>query len=78
MIFHSLDFVVFFLGFTAIYWCLPHRPQNIFLLVGSYFFYGYVHPWFLILIGASTVIDYASARGMERWPERKRVFLGMF
>ena len=77
MIFHSLDFVVFFVLVVAVYWRLGHRGQNILLLVSSYFFYGYVHPWFLILIGASTVIDYASARGMERWPERKRVFMGL-
>ena len=56
MIFHSLDFVLFFLVFTAIYWWLPHRLQNVFLFAGSYFFYGYVHPWFLILIATSTII----------------------
>jgi D-alanyl-lipoteichoic acid acyltransferase DltB (MBOAT superfamily) len=77
VIFHSLDFVVFFVLVVAIYWRLGHRGQNILLLVSSYFFYGYVHPWFLILIAASTVIDYGSARGMERWPERKRVFMGL-
>ena len=77
MIFHSLDFVVFFVLVVAIYWRLGHRGQNVLLFVSSYFFYGYVHPWFLILIATSTVIDYASARGMERWPERKRVFMGL-
>jgi len=77
VIFHSLDFVVFFVLVVAVYWRLGRRGQNILLLVSSYFFYGYVHPWFLILIGASTVIDYASARGMERWPERRRVFMGL-
>ena len=77
MIFHSLDFVLFFLVFTAIYWWLPHRFQNIFLFAGSYFFYGYVHPWFLILIATSTIIDYCAARGMEARPEHKRTFLWM-
>ncbi len=75
MIFHSLDFVLFFLAFTVIYWRLPHRIQNIFLFAGSYFFYGYVHPWFLILIATSTIIDYCSARGMEAWPDRRKAFL---
>ena len=75
MIFHSLDFVVFFVLVVAVYWCLGHRGQNVLLLVSSYFFYGYVHPWFLSLIAASTVIDYFSARGMERWPDRKRIFM---
>jgi alginate O-acetyltransferase complex protein AlgI len=77
VIFHSLDFVLFFLVFTAIYWWLPHRLQNIFLFAGSYFFYGYVHPWFLILIATSTIIDYCAARGMEARPEHRRSFLWM-
>ena len=75
MIFHSLDFVVFVLAFVAIYWMLPHRAQNVFLFAGSYFFYGYVHPWFLILIATSTTIDYVSARGMEARPDWKKRFL---
>jgi D-alanyl-lipoteichoic acid acyltransferase DltB (MBOAT superfamily) len=75
VIFHSLDFILFFLAFTAIYWWLPHRLQNIFLFAGSYFFYGYIHPWFLILIATSTVIDYCAARGMEARPGHRRQFL---
>jgi alginate O-acetyltransferase complex protein AlgI len=75
VIFHSLDFVVFFVVVVAIYWRLRRRAQNVLLLVASYVFYGYVHPWFLTLIAASTAIDYASARGMERWPARKRQFM---
>jgi alginate O-acetyltransferase complex protein AlgI len=75
VIFHSLDFVVFFAVVLILYWRLPHRGQNVLLLVASYVFYGYVHPWFLILIASSTFVDYLSARGMERWPERKRGFM---
>lgn len=75
MIFHSIDFVLFFLLVTAAYWRMPQRGQNVLLLVSSYVFYGYVHPWFLILIGTSTVIDYGAARGMEAWPERRTRFL---
>ncbi len=75
MIFHSLDFVVFFVAVTALYWAIPHRGQNVLLFAASYFFYGYVHPWFLILIAASTLIDYCAARGMERWPAVRKRFL---
>ena len=77
MIFHSLDFVVFVVLVVAIYWRLPQRAQNVLLLVSSYVFYGYVHPWFLILIASSTLIDYLSARGMERWPEHRRRFMAV-
>ena len=75
MIFHSLDFVIFFVATVAIYWLLPRRAQNLLLLVASYFFYGYVHPWFLILIAASTIVDYCAARGMERWPSHRKHFV---
>ena len=75
MIFHSLEFVAFFLVVVTVYWQLDHRSQNVLLLVASYMFYGWVHPWFLILIATSTTVDYCAARGMERWPEHKRAFL---
>ena len=77
MIFHSLDFVVFFVVVVSLYWRLGHDAQNVLLLVASYVFYGYVHPWFLALIATSTIIDYASARGMETWPDRRRGFMAL-
>ncbi len=75
MIFHSLEFVVLFLVTLAIYWQLTLKWQNVLLLAVSYLFYGWVHPWFLSLIFATTVIDYSAARGIERWPHRRRAFL---
>jgi alginate O-acetyltransferase complex protein AlgI len=77
MLFHSLDFVVFFLVVLALYWSVGHRLQNVLLLVASYFFYGYVHPWFLILLAGTTTVDYAAARAMGRYPEHKRLLLGL-
>ena len=75
MIFHSLTFVAFFLIVVSLYWRLPHRAQNALLLVSSYVFYGWIHPWFLLLIFASTVVDFWAGRGMATTPERKRWFL---
>jgi len=75
MIFHSVDYIVFLCVVLASYWSLNHRLQNCLLLVAGYFFYGYVHPWFLILIAASTVVDFSLALGMQRWPERKKQLL---
>ncbi len=75
MIFHSLDFLVFFLVTLAAYWSLPLRGQNLLLLAASYLFYGWVHPWFLSLIFATTFIDYWSARRMTERPEQKKAWL---
>jgi D-alanyl-lipoteichoic acid acyltransferase DltB (MBOAT superfamily) len=75
LIFHSLDFALFLVVFLTLYWALPERAKNPLLLAGSYFFYGYVHPWFLLLLAGSTLADYSYARAMARFPERKRFFL---
>jgi D-alanyl-lipoteichoic acid acyltransferase DltB (MBOAT superfamily) len=64
VIFHSLEFFVFFAITLAVYWQLPHRGQNVLLLVASYVFYGWVHPWWPLLLFATTTIDYWSARKM--------------
>lgn len=77
MIFHSLVFVCFFLLTTAIYWRLSHRGQNAWLVLVGYVFYGWVHPWFLTLLIATTCADYWAARGMDAWPERKRWMLAL-
>jgi len=75
MIFHSLEFAAFFAITITLYWSLRHRAQNGLLLLASYVFYGWVHPWFLALIVTTTVVDYLSARAMTRWPQRKKGFL---
>jgi alginate O-acetyltransferase complex protein AlgI len=75
VIFHSLTFAVFFVVLVPVYWALPTRGQNVLLLVASYVFYGWVHPWFLALIAATTLVDYWSSRGMDRWPARRGAML---
>ena len=75
MIFHSLDFVVFFFVTVTLYWRLSHRWQNRLLLVASYVFYGWVTPWFLILLVTSTTIDYWAALRMEADPAHKKRYL---
>ena len=75
MTFHSLEFLIFFATTAVLYWALPHRWQTILLLAANYVFYGWVHPWFLALILAATLVDYWSARGMQRWPARRKALL---
>ena len=75
MIFHSLDFLIFFVVVFAIYWALPFRAQNPFLLVAGYFFYGYVHPWYLLLIAFTSTADFSSAYWMSHHPTRRKLLL---
>lgn len=60
MIFTSIDFVIFFVVIFSLYWSLQKRlsAQNLLILAGSYFFYGYWDVRFLYLIVISTAIDY--------------------
>jgi len=62
VIFHSLEFAAFFIVTVTIYWRLPLAAQNVLLLVASYVFYGWVHPWWPVLLLITTVVDYWSAR----------------
>jgi D-alanyl-lipoteichoic acid acyltransferase DltB (MBOAT superfamily) len=61
MLLDSPIYVVFVALVVAIYWRLSHRAQNIFLLAVSYTFYAWWDWHFLLLIAASTSVDYLVA-----------------
>jgi D-alanyl-lipoteichoic acid acyltransferase DltB (MBOAT superfamily) len=74
--FTSVEFLIFFAAVFALYWLARERRwQNALLLVASYVFYGWVHPWYAVMLGAATLADYFIARGMLAHPERKRGLL---
>jgi len=77
VIFHSVDFVVFFVVVLVVYFRLGHRAQNLFLLVASYVFYGYAEPWIVVLLAATTLVDYFAGLGLARYPEKKRLLLAL-
>ena len=60
MAFTELAYAVFLPLVVALDWLVRVKTaQNIVLLVASYTFYGFVHPWFCLLIATSTLVDYA-------------------
>ena len=61
MKFNSWEFPLFFLIVWGVYLCLKRKPQNIWLLVASYFFYGWWDWRFCFLLALSTVTDYVCA-----------------
>lgn len=75
MIFHSLTYLAFLAVVLAVYWVLPRRGQNLSIVAASYVFYGWDHPWFLLPLWASTLVDFGCALGMEKFPNRRRWFL---
>lgn len=60
MLFNSPTFIVFLFVVFCLYWALGRRrPQNVLLLVASYVFYGAWSWKFLLLLIASTLVDFA-------------------
>src|SRR6266436_4807753 len=62
MLFDSPAYFVFLIPAVLVYWRLDRRWQNIFLLLASYFFYGWWDWRFLALIIGSTTVDFLIAQ----------------
>ena len=79
MLFNSFHFVVFFPLVVLTYFTLPHRHRWMLLLAASYYFYGSWRPEYLLLLIASTLVDYVAALGMEasRTPGRRKAWLAL-
>jgi D-alanyl-lipoteichoic acid acyltransferase DltB (MBOAT superfamily) len=77
MVFNSIQFVGFFLVVYALYRLLPHRAQNVMLVIASYVFYAAWDWRFLSLLIGSTIIDFLVGRYLGRTedPRRRRLAL---
>lgn len=75
MLFHSAEFLWFFVGVYALYIVLSrhYRWQNLLLLAASYYFYGYWDYRFLALIVASTVTDYVAGLRIQAARDEDRL-----
>ncbi|NQU58019.1 MAG: MBOAT family protein, partial [Rhodospirillales bacterium] len=72
MLFHTIEFAIFFAIVYPLYLILPHRLQNRMLLVASYVFYGWWDWRFLSLLVISSITDYLCALGIEASDQVKR------
>jgi len=78
MLFNSFEFAVFFPLVFIAYWFLLNRNlrlQNTFLLVVSYFFYGWWDWRFVFLLILSTLIDYGFGLIIHRSEKHKKLYL---
>lgn len=79
MLFNSLDFALFLPLVFILYWFVAKgrlKLQNVLVLVSSYLFYGWWDERFLLLIAASTLIDYSIGRQLAATENAgKRKFL---
>ena len=65
VVFASFLFLFWFLpAFLPVYHAAPARWRNLALTLGSFVFYGWWRPHYVLLMLASIAIDYAAARCM--------------
>lgn len=82
MLFNSLAFAFFFTVVFLLYWLLLGRwvkAQNVFLLLASYFFYGWWNWRFLLLLFTSSCVDFliGLALGRVQHQGKRKVLLGI-
>jgi alginate O-acetyltransferase complex protein AlgI len=77
MLFQSVEYLLFLLALLALYYWLPGRGQNLLLVAASAIFYGWIHQWYLILIGVTALFDWSCALGMEasKTQRQRKAFL---
>ena len=63
MVFTSHVFIFYFLLLSlAAYYATPERARHLVFTGFSYVFYGWWNPWFVLLMGAGTIVDYYCGR----------------
>ena len=90
MVFHSLQFLIFFPITILVYYILPPKCRHLWLLAASYYYYMCWNIRYALLMLLSTFITYLSGIWMERvknrnWEPKKKtnrkrwiVFLSFF
>lgn len=67
MLFNSFEFLIFFPVVVGIYFVLPKKMRQIWLLIASYYFYMSWNAVYALLIFGVTLISYLGARGLDFW-----------
>jgi D-alanyl-lipoteichoic acid acyltransferase DltB (MBOAT superfamily) len=75
--FNSIEYLWFLLIVVLLYRFLPFKVGLVALCGASYYFYACWNHIYLILIIASTLIDYGCAQAIEKNSKRNRLYLGI-
>ncbi|NQY04857.1 MAG: MBOAT family protein [Flavobacteriaceae bacterium] len=79
MLFNSPVFLFFFLPLTLIgYYLTPKKLKNLFLLLASLFFYTWGEKELVVLIMASTFVDYSAGLIIEKGHRKLGLYLSIF
>ena len=66
MLFNSLQFAVFFVVVTSLFFALPHRFRGALLLAASGYFYMAFVPVYILILIFTILIDYAAGLLIDR------------
>ena len=70
MLFNSVDFILFFPVVTILFFLLPKRVRNLFLLAASLYFYMCWKAKYILLMGFSILVTYLAALLMAFFEKR--------
>lgn len=71
MLFNSFHFFVFFPLVTILHFVIPHKFRWFLLLVASCYFYMAFIPYYILILGATIVVDYFAGILIENTVEKK-------
>ncbi len=72
MLFNSIQFVIFFIVITSLFYLLPHRFRWLLLLLASCYFYMSFVPVYILILGFTIVIDFFAGLYIEKSSGHKR------
>src|SRR6187551_2521220 len=72
MLFNSVQFLLFFPVVLCLYFLLPHRFRWLLLLVASCGFYMAFVPSYILILGATIVVDYWAGIAIAGAADRRR------
>lgn len=77
MLFNSIDFVIFYIVVTVLYFAVPHKFKWILLLAASCYFYMAFVPVYILILGFTIVVDYFAGIYIEaeHVPRRRKMLL---
>lgn len=76
MLFNSIQFLIFFIVVTSLYYALPHKYRWFLLLASSCYFYMAFVPIYILILGFTIVIDYFAGIYIEQSEgKRRKLFL---
>ena len=71
MIFNSVEFLIFFIVVTSLYFILPQRGRWPMLLAASCFFYMFFKPIYIFILFFTITVDYLVGILLERTADQK-------